>query len=534
MFGVALGANLQTLDTTMAAVALTRMQGALSASHDEITWVLTAYLIGVAIVMPLIGILINRFGRKRLYLTALVGFSSAAMAAGMSDSLIELVVFRFLQGLFAATFVPVAQSFIFDAFRAEEQGQAIGLLALGTMSGTMIGPALGGYVSEIHSWRWVFYLDVPVALLSFVIIHRLAPKRLERPPVQPLGLFGFLILTVGLVALQFVLSRGGQLDWFASTGIVTAASLVVVAFYLFAVHTAISTRPFIDPEIFKNRNFSIGLVLILFLGAHWLVYLTLLSPYLQTLAGYSVISTGLALVPQGAAYAAGSYVAGRLCNRFNPSHLVIAGFCGVGWANWQMSFFTPNFSQEVFYLVAVIHGLGLGLIFVPLTIITFSTMPTRYKDVGTGLYSLLRNFGSSLGASLAVTHLVRETQANHAALSTYVTPYNEAMRHLPLPKDWNLGDPSGLANLDFEVTRQALILAYASDFRWLAASIGVAIAAALFVRMPRRLGTAVFETASTDEGSSKVLHLPRRAHHREPAGIARSGMVRPSAASQER
>jgi DHA2 family multidrug resistance protein len=532
MFGVALGANLQTLDTTMAAVALTRMQGALSASHHEITWVLTAYLIGVAIVMPLIGILINRFGRKHLYLTALVGFSAAAMGAGMSDSLIELVLFRFLQGLFSATFVPVAQSFIFDAFRAEEQGQAIGLLALGTMSGTMIGPALGGYVSEFHSWRWIFYLDVPIAILSFAIIHRLAPKRLERPPVQPLGLFGFMILTVGLVALQFVLSRGGQMDWFASSGIITAAGLVVVTFYLFAVHTAISTRPFIDPDIFKNRNFSIGLVLILFLGAHWLVYLTLLSPYLQTLADYSVISTGLALVPQGAAYAAGSYVAGHLCNRFNPSHLVIAGFCAVGWANWQMSFFTPNFSQDVFYLVAVIHGLGLGFIFVPLTITTFSTLPTRHKDVGTGLFSLLRNFGSSLGASLAVTHLVRQIQSNHAALGTYVTPYNEAMRHVSLPKGWNLGDPSGLANLDLEVTRQAVILAYASDFRWLAASTGIAIVAALFVRMPRRLGAAIIEETSTGNGSSNVLHLPQRAYQSESAKTIRFGMIRSSTSSR--
>lgn len=489
MLGVVLGANLQTLDTTMSAVALTRMQGALSASYGEITWVLTAYLIGVAIVMPLIGILINRYGRKRIYLVALVGFSIAAVGAGLSDSLIELVFFRFLQGLFAATFVPVAQSFIFDAFRDEEQRHAMGLLALGTMSGTMAGPVLGGYLSEFHSWRWVFYLDVPVALVSFSIIYRLAPKRLKRPPVQRLGLFGFLILTVGLVALQFILSHGDRMDWFASSGIIIAAGLVVVAFYSFAVHTIISNRPFIDPDIFKNRNFSVGLVLILFLGAYWLVYLTLLSPYLQILAGYSVVSTGLALVPQGAAYAAGSYVAGRLCNHFNPSYLIISGFCAVGWANWQMSFFTPNFSQNLFYLIAIVHGLGLGFIFVPLTVKTFSTLSIHHKDVGSGLFSLFRNFGSSIGASLAVTYLVYQTQANYIALSTYVMPYNEAMRQLPLPKGWNLGDLGGLAVLDLEVIRQALILAYASDFRWLAASVSVAIVATFFLCKSGRSGS---------------------------------------------
>tara|TARA_Y100001960_G_scaffold124743_1_gene132984 strand:- start:1081 stop:2541 length:1461 start_codon:yes stop_codon:yes gene_type:complete len=486
MFGLILGAILQILDTTMAAVALRNIQGALSASLDEITWVLTAYLFGVAVVMPLIGTLITRFGRRRVYLTAIIGFSIAATFSGLSNSHIELVLFRFMQGMFAATFVPVAQSFVFNTYSLEEQGQGIGVLTLGTIAGSVLGPALGGYLSEFHSWRWVFLLNVPLGLVSFLIIFYLAPKTFKRRGEQPFGLIGYLILVVSLIAFQFIFSQGENMDWFSSPSIVTAAGLASVTFYLFAAHNITSRRPFIAPRIFADKNFCIGLVLIVFLGAHWLVYLTLISQYLQILARYPAFVAGLALVPQGVAYALSSYLAGKCYSRFNPTYLIVFGFLAVGLANWQLSYLMPDFSYLNFYLAGIVHGIGLGFIFVPVTLTTFSTLPLQFKDVGTGLFSLYRNFGSSLGASLVIAYLIRKTQKNYAILTEQATSVSEVLYRDYLFEaccSWVTFGPSIIST---HVTRQAMILAYASDFRWLAVSTIFASLLALFIRMPQR------------------------------------------------
>jgi DHA2 family multidrug resistance protein len=229
------------------------------------------------------------------------------------------------------------------------------------------------------------------------------------------------------------------------------------------------------------------MMLMLMLGAHWLAFIALTSPYLQTLAGYSVVTTGLVLAPQGLAYAAGSFAAGRLLDRFQSGPIMILGIIAVAWAYWQLSNFTPTFDRSTFYVIIIVHGFGLGLYFVPLTIATFSTLPRQYTDIGTGLYSLMRNFGSSIGASLAVAYVVRMTQANHAILSEHVSPFNEALRHRPLPEAWSIIDPSGLAALNVETTRQAAAMAYGDDFRWLAVAILALIPLVLLLRLPPRL-----------------------------------------------
>jgi DHA2 family multidrug resistance protein len=486
-FAVVMGANLQALDTTMATVALPHMQGALSATQDEITWVLAAYLIAIAIVMPLLGTLSARLGRKRLFLSAIVGFCIASMLSGSADTLFEIVVYRFLQGMFAAPLVPISQSFVFDAFPTEQRGRAMSWWSFGVMMGITLGPALGGYVTEFHSWRWVFYINIPIGILSFALIVIFAPTRRFRPAAEPFSLVGFLFLAVGLVSLQIVLSRGERMDWFSSSQIILAAGMTVAFLYIYIIHTVVSSRPFIPPVIFRDRNFSIGMVLMLMLGAHWLAFIALTSPYLQTLAGYSVVTAGLVLAPQGLAYAVGSFTAGRLLDHFRSVPIMILGIIAVAWAYWQLSIFTPTFDRSEFYVIIVVHGLGLGLYFVPLTIATFSTLPRQYTDIGTALYSLMRNFGSSIGASLAVAYVVRMTQANRAILNEHVSPFNEVLRHRPLPKAWSIIDPSGLAALNAETTRQAAVMAYGDDFRWLAVAILALIPLVLLVRLPPRL-----------------------------------------------
>ena len=483
--GVVLGANLQVLDTTMATVALPRIQGSLSATQDEIAWVLAAYLVGVAIVTPLAGTLTHLLGRKRLFLVTTVGFCVASVFTGSADSLGEMVVYRFLQGVFASPLVPISQSFVFDAFPPEERGKAMGWWSLGVMVGIVLGPALGGYLTEFHSWRWAFYINVPFGIVAFAIIYLFAPKRPQRPDAHSFGLMGFVILSVGLVSLQILLSRGERMDWFSAPEILGASVLVAVSLYFFVVHTAYSSRPFIPRAVFADRNFSIGMMLMFMLGIHWLAFLALVSPYLQSMAGYPVFLTGLVMVPQALGNATGSMIAGRLVGRFRPAPLMIVGVFALAWANWQMSLFTPDIDRWAFYALVFAHGLGIGFYFIPLTIITFSTLPRQHTDVGTGLYAVARNFGSSVGVSLTVAYLVRETQANRSVLRDYASPFNETLRHLPLPEIWSMADAAGAAALNLEATRQAAAVAYNDDFLWLAIASLVCIPIIALSRMPK-------------------------------------------------
>ena len=482
--GVVLGANLQVLDTTMATVALPRIQGALSATQDEIAWVLASYLIAVAIFMPLVGTLSERIGRRRLFLGTIVGFCIASMFTGTADSLFEIVIFRFLQGVFASPLVPISQSFVFDAFPPETRGKVMGWWTLGLMFGALLGPALGGYLAEFHSWRWAFYINVPFGIVSFAIIYIFGPTRPLPRGTQLFGMAGFLILSVGLVSLQIVLSRGERMDWFSSPQIASAALLAGASLYVYIVHTAYSSRPFIPPAVFADRIFSIGLMLMFMCGVHWLAFLALISPYLQTLAGYPVLLAGLVLVPQALGNATGAFTAGQLLSRFHPVPLMILGIIALAWANWQMSLFTPVFDRTTFYVIVFVHGLGMGSYFVPLTVITFSTLPRQYTDVGTGLYAVARNFGSSVGVSLTVAYVVRETQANHAMLSEHASPFNETLRHLPLPEAWSFVETTGVAALNAEATQQAAAIAYNGDFGWLAMASLMCIPLLMFVRMP--------------------------------------------------
>jgi DHA2 family multidrug resistance protein len=425
-----------------------------------------------------------------------MGFVIASIFAASSASLIELVVWRFVQGVFAAPLVPISQSFIFDAYTGEERGEAMGIWTVGIMAGGMFGPALGGYVAEFHSWRWAFYINVPIGLVSFALVFIFAPVRRVRDQVRPFGLIGFLIITTGLVALQLVLSQGERLDWVNATEIIVGMGIVVTSVYLFALHTATSNCPYIEVGVFQDRNFVLGWCLITIMGAQWLAFLAMVSPYMQVLAGYPVVTAGMAMVPHGLAFAIAAITAGSLLRIFQPKILIFVGISLVFYADWQVSLLTPAFEPIDFIIIMFGHGLGLGFAFVPLTVLTFSTLPSRHIDIGTGLYSLGRNLGSSIGASLAVAYLVRTTQANHAHLSEYVSPFNEALRHVPLPSTWNLAELAGLAALNVEATRQASIMAYVSDFRLMALVTLLTIPLLLLTRYSRFGKSPVGDAAS--------------------------------------
>jgi MFS transporter, DHA2 family, multidrug resistance protein len=460
---VMLATIMQALDTTIANVALPYMQGSLSATLDQINWVLTSYIIAAAIITPVTGYLANRFGRKQFFIISVVGFTIASILCGLAGTLEEMVLFRLLQGIFGAPLVPLSQSVLLDSYPRERHGSAMAMWGVGVMVGPILGPTLGGWLTEYYDWRWVFYINVPVGIAT---VAGLSAYLQENPTTKhSFDWFGFLTLSLAIGSLQMMLDRGEQLDWFSSTEILFEAALASLGAYLFIVHTFTSDRPLIDPQIFKDRNFTIGLVFIFMVGIILLATLALLTPYLQNLMGYPVLTTGLVLAPRGIGTMVAMMIVGRLIGRIDPRALVLFGLLATASVLWEMAGFTPDVSQRTLIWTGVLQGLGLGFMFVPLSTIAFATLEPRYRTEGTALFSLVRNIGSSIGISIVVFLLSRNTQVMHSELVQHVTPYNEALLQPGVSQLWNLGSAAGRAALNSEITRQALIIAYADDFK---------------------------------------------------------------------
>lgn len=460
---VMLATIMQALDTTIANVALPYMMGSLSATLDQINWVLTSYIVAAAIMTPVTGFLATRFGRKKLFLASVAGFTAASVLCGMAASLEQMVLFRLLQGVFGAPLVPLSQSVLLDSYPKERHGSAMALWGVGVMVGPILGPTLGGWLTEYYNWRWVFYINLPVGILTFLGLSAyLAETKISK---FSFDWFGFATLSLAIGSFQMMLDRGEQLDWFSSIEIVLEGALAGLAAYLFAVHTFTAERPFIDPRMFKDRNFSVGLVFIFMVGIILLATLALLTPYLQNLMGYPVITAGLVLAPRGGGTMVAMIIVGRLINRVDPRALVLFGLLLTAGVLWEMTGFTPDVSQWTLIRTGVLQGLGLGFMFVPLSTITFATLDPEFRDQGTALFSLMRNIGSSIGISLVTFLLTRNTQIMHSELVQHVTPYNEALLQPGVAQIWDLATAAGRAALNAEITRQATIIAYSDDFK---------------------------------------------------------------------
>jgi MFS transporter, DHA2 family, multidrug resistance protein len=367
---VMLATLMQALDTTIANVALPYMQGSLSATSDQINWVLTSYIVAAAIITPATGWLEARFGRKPLFLTAVIGFIVTSMLCGAAVSLAQIVVFRLLQGIFGAPLVPLSQSVLLDAYPREQQGQAMAVFGLGVMLGPILGPTLGGGLTDSYSWRWVFYVNVPFGVLCALGILLFLGRRADRPLAGRLDWLGFATLSLGIGALQLFLDRGERLDWFASREIQLEAALCVLGFYLFTVHTLSARDPFIDPALFRDRNFVIGIILIFIVGVVLLATLALLTPYLETLMNYPVLTAGLVLAPRGCGTMLAMVMAGQLLRYVDPRLLIAVGLGITGFALYLMTGFTPDVSQgtlirrwwPLLILGMIILGSGGGLL----------------------------------------------------------------------------------------------------------------------------------------------------------------------------
>ncbi|ODA68099.1 Multidrug export protein EmrB [Methyloligella halotolerans] len=460
-FCVILAVVMQALDTTIANVALPYIQGTVAASQDQINWVLTSYIVAAAIMTPPSGWFAGRFGRKRVLMVAIAGFTVASMLCGMAQSLTEIVLFRLLQGAFGAALVPLAQSFLLDLYPPEDRGKAMGLFGMSVMVGPVLGPVLGGWLTENFSWRWVFYINLPIGIMAFVGIMIFVRETVLED--SKLDWTGFVSLSIAIGALQLFLDRGEQLNWLGSSEIVIELMVCLGAFYVFLVHIFTTDNPFVDPKLFLDRNFTIGMVFIFIIGITYLASLALLTPYLQTLMGYPVTTAGIVMGPRGLGTMATMLIVGRLMGKVDTRALLVIGLVITAWAMWDMTGWTPEVSQWNIAVTGFIQGAGLGFLFVPLTTVAFQTLPAKMRGGATGLYNLSRNIGSSVGISIVSALLVENTQVNHANIASYVTPFNRAFES----GAGRLLDPTSGASralLDQEITRQATIIAYSDDF----------------------------------------------------------------------
>ena len=482
---VMLATIMQALDTTIANVALPYMQGSLSATQDQINWVLTSYIVAAAIMTPPTGWLARRFGRTRLFLSSIVGFTVASLLCGIATSLPEMVLFRLLQGVFGAALVPLSQAVLLDINPPDKQGSAMALWGVGVMVGPILGPTLGGWLTDHYNWRWVFFINLPIGILAFLgIISYL--HETARNPHSRLDWFGFAMLSLAIGATQMMLDRGEQLDWFGSTEIIIEAAIAVLAFYLFIVQTLTTWHPFVSPQLFKDRNFVTGLIFIFLIGIILLATLALMTPFVQNLMGYPVVTAGVVMAPRGVGTMLAMLVVGRLVGRVDARLLILAGLGLTAWSLWDMTGFTADVSQTTIMVTGFIQGAGLGFIFVPLSAVTFSTLPPALRTEATGLFSLMRNIGSAIGISVVTSLLISNTQVAHSGIVESVTPFNQLFRDPTVLQFWNPFTLSGRAMLDGEITRQATTIAYVDDFKLMMIVALLAVPMVLLLHKPSR------------------------------------------------
>jgi MFS transporter, DHA2 family, multidrug resistance protein len=463
---VSLATLMQALDTTIANVALPHIQGSVSATQDQIAWVLTSYIAAAAIMTPPTGILASRFGTKRLFLIAVVGFTIASMLCGIANSIVEIVLFRILQGMFGAPLVPLSQAVLLSIYPRERQGFAMSLFGVAVMAGPILGPVLGGWLTENYTWRYVFYINLPVGILTFIGMSAFLSES-TRNRTEKLDWLGFGLLSVAIVAFQMLLDRGEQKDWFGSSEIWIESIVAASTFYLFVVHTFTTSEPFVRPTLFRDRNFVAGTLFVAVVGLTYYASLALQPPYLQDLMNYPVVTAGIVMGPRGIGTMAAMLVVGRLTERLDTRLLLAIGLGLTAWAFYAMTGWTPDVSQTEIVIVGLVQGAGLGFLFVPLSAVTLATLPLQQRTEGAGVYNLARNIGSSVGISVVDALLTRNTQVNHAEIAAHVSAVNRALEQ---PAIAQLLDPvtaAGRAALDAVVTRQAQIIAYIDDYKLL-------------------------------------------------------------------
>ena len=472
--------TMQLLDTTIANVALPHMQGSLAATQDEIAWVLTSYIVAAAISTPVTGWLASRFGRTRLFVVALTGFTVASALCGVAVSLPQIVFFRILQGLFGAALVPLSQAILLDAYPRNEMQRAMGIFSSGVMIAPILGPVLGGYLTDEFSWRWCFYINVPLGIAAVLGALAFVPETVSNAG-RKLDWFGFGFLSLGIMCLQLVLDRGEQRGWFQSGEIQIEAALALFSLYMFVTHSATTTRPFFDVRMFQDQTFVVSTIIMMLIFVVYYGSMVLTPQMLQQEFNYPVLSAGLIMAPRGAGTIAAILLTGRISKWVGPRQLIGFGLFVSGVTLYLMSGWNLMTGAGTIVVVGLIQGAGSGFINVPITTIAFATLPAELRTEATSFYSLTRNIGSAIGISVAASQLVESTQINHSRLAEFMTPF----RHMSLPHG-----PLGMHMLNLGITQQAAMIAFINIF-WLLGVLCIAIIPlVLLLRVPKAMSAS--------------------------------------------
>jgi DHA2 family multidrug resistance protein len=476
---------MQGVDTTITNVALPHMQGSLSASQDQIAWVVTSYIVAAAIMTPLTGWLAGRFGIKYVFLISVAGFTLASALCGAATSLAQLVIYRLLQGICGAALVPLSQAVLFQINPPERHAKAMAIWGMGVILGPIIGPALGGYLTDYYNWRWVFYINLPAGILAgtgiMIFIHD--SRRAHR---EPFDFFGFATLSLAIGAFQMLLDRGELKDWFGSIEIWIEGTIGILGLYLFVVHTATaSDRSFLNRDLLKDTNCMTGTILMFLVGIPLYGTMTLLPLMLQDLMNYPVATTGLVTAPRGIGTMAAMLICARLVGRVDIRLIILTGLTVTVVAMWQMTGFSLQMGMGPIVISGLLQGFGLGFVFTPLSTVTFSTLPRNILTQGTAIFSLMRNVGGSIGISTVIALLAENTQVVHSRLIQNLRPDNPLARAPFMGHGYSLTDPTGVAALNAEVTRQAAMVAYLDDFKLMMVIVIIAAPLLLLLRKPR-------------------------------------------------
>lgn len=486
---------MQVLDTTIVNVALPYMQGSFSAAPDQISWVLTSYLVASGIFMPLAGYFTDRIGRRRYLLTSIFGFVVSSALCGLSMNLSEIVVFRLLQGAFGASLVPLSQAILVETYPLEERGKAMAIWGIGVMLGPILGPTLGGYLTDALSWRWAFYVNVPVGVLSLLLAWRVMPDT-ERK-ARTMDWRGFALMGLAIGALQFFLDRGNQDDWFSSPTILAAAAISGIAFLGFLVHSLRRhAAKLFNLRVFLDRNFSTASALLAVFGLGLYGNMVMQPLMLEGLFNYPAATTGLVMAPRGIASMVSMILVGRLVNRVAPRTLIAVGILISALGTYVTTGY--NLDLDPWWIVwpILVQGLGMGMIFVPLSVVAYSTLPKALITEAAGLYSLLRTIGSSIGISIAVTLLTRQTQVAWDQIGEHIQPYNAALYQYLKILHLSLSDPRAAAMLGLELGRQAQMVAFIDVFMFITASFVVMLPLVLVLKY-RKQPTATQQSGGT-------------------------------------
>ncbi len=415
---------MEVLDTSIANIALPHIAGSLSATTDEATWVLTSYLVSNAIILPMTGWLGNHFGRKRVLLSCVVLFTFASALCGAAVSLPTLILARVFQGIGGGAMVPIAQAILLESFPPQKRGAAMALFAQGVVVAPILGPTLGGWITDNYTWRWIFYINLPVGVLAVSLQKWLVedPPYIKRNEKADIDFLGFGLLSVWLASLQIMLDRGQEADWFESNWICWLAAVSAAAFIGFLVREFTAEHPLVDLRVFRNRNFAIGIVLMTSLAAILYGTTAELPLFLQTLMGYPALQSGLAMSPRGCAAFVTTFIMGRLMGRILSRWLLCFGFTMLAVSSFMLSDITLQVSQARVIWPSIVNGIAISFIFVPLTTATMSQLGQRQIGNATGLFNLMRNLGGSIGIAFVTTMLARGAQAHQALMVGHLTP----------------------------------------------------------------------------------------------------------------